>query len=99
MSQTVLITGATGALGPAVIRALHDAGWNVRTLSRRPPVAGTPAREFPHFAADTGDAKALAEAMRGASVVVHMVALLHVVDPGPNMELEYRRINIGVHAA
>lgn len=94
MSWTVLITGATGALGPAVLTAFDGAGWHVRTLSRRTPVPGTPAEKFPHFTADTGDELALADAMRGASVVVHMAALLHGEDPDPALEAEYRRVNV-----
>lgn len=73
MGRTALITGATGALGPAVLRAFHDADWDVRTLSRRPPAAGTAAAEFPHVAADTTDTLALADAMRGANVIVHII--------------------------
>lgn len=94
MSRTALITGATGALGPAVLRAFQDADWHVRTLSRTPPAAGTAAAKFPHVAADTGDTLALADAMRGSSVVVHMAALLHIVDPGPELEAEYWRVNV-----
>ena len=33
IAETVLVTGATGAVGPGVVRALCAAGWRVRTLS------------------------------------------------------------------
>ena len=92
--RTVLITGATGALGPAVLRTFDGAGWNVRTLSRRTPAPGTAAEKFPHFTADTADDLALADAMRGANAVVHMAALLHIEDPDPALEAEFRRVNV-----
>ena len=94
MRRTALITGATGALGPAVLREFQDADWKVRTLSRTPPAPGTVAAGFSHVAADTADTRALAEAMRGTSVVVHMAARLHIADPGPEPEAEYWRVNV-----
>jgi len=33
----VLITGATGAVGPRVVQMLHDAGYVIRALSADPP--------------------------------------------------------------
>lgn len=90
----VLITGGTGAVGPAVVRAFSTAGWTVRTLSRHAPAPGTPAADHAHIAGDIEDAGALASAMAGIDVVVHMAALLHVVDPPHGLESEYQRINV-----
>ena len=92
--RTVLVTGATGALGPAVIRKFLSGGWRVRTLSRRAPEAGTAAMGLPHIAADINDREALTLAMRDVNVVVHMAALLHIVDPGRELEAEYWRVNV-----
>lgn len=92
--RSLLVTGATGALGPAVIRAFSSDGWHVSTLSRRPPTPGSPAAGVPHFAADLGDEQVLSEAMRDVDVVVHMAALLHVENPGPEMEADYWRVNV-----
>ena len=92
--RTVLVTGATGALGPAVIRSFVSSGWRVRALSRRPPEVGTAPAGLPHVAADIADKQALAVAMRDVNVVVHMAALLHIVDPGPELEAEYWRVNV-----
>ena len=33
-TSPILVTGGTGTLGPLVVRRLHDAGCNVRVLSR-----------------------------------------------------------------
>lgn len=59
----VLVTGGTGAIGPAVVRELKDAGWTV-DLFRRP-------------AGDLRDPDSLRRAPAGADAVVHMAALLH----------------------
>lgn len=91
--RTVLITGATGALGPAVIRAFTAAGCNVRTLSRHAPRTDSLAASYPHVAADITDLTALARAMTGVDAVVHMAALLHV-HPGADHLPEYHRVNV-----
>src|SRR5215203_4106387 len=92
--RLVLVTGATGALGPAVLRAFSAAGWRIRTLSRKRPDASAPAASFPHIAADIEDRDALFAAMQGVDVVLHMAALLHVFDRSTSLENEYRRVNV-----
>ena len=90
---SVLITGATGALGPAVVRAFSEGGWKIRTLSRRPPAPGTPAASHEHIASDIDDAETLSRAMDGVAVVVHMAALLHVFDRSAT-SVDYERVNV-----
>ena len=97
--RTVLVTGATGALGPSVIRAFNSDGWSIRTLSRTPPAAGSPAAGFPHFQADINDVDALRRAMAGAHAVVHLAALLHVFDRSARVTTEYTRVNVDGTAA
>lgn len=92
--RVVLVIGATGALGPAVIRRFVSEGWDVRTLSRKAPPPGALPATVPHVAADITDRQALERAMRGVDVVVHMAALLHVVDPPPSLRDEYQRVNV-----
>lgn len=36
----ILVTGATGAIGPLVVEALHIAGYRIQTLSLDPPPIG-----------------------------------------------------------
>ena len=43
-NRIVVVTGATGLQGRAVVRRLLADGWRVRALTRRP--AGKPARQL-----------------------------------------------------
>jgi len=93
-----LVTGATGAIGPAVVEALRP-DYAIRTFSRRPPPAGLFAGAVEAHTGDIADADALGRAANGASAVVHLAALLHLVDPGPEMRAEYERVNVQGTAA
>jgi UDP-glucose 4-epimerase len=76
----VAITGANGAIGPVVAEELARAGYDVRALARRD--------------ADVLDRDALRRAFDGATGVVHLAAKLHIVDPPPSLQDEYRRVNV-----
>ena len=93
-----LVTGATGAVGPAVVRALA-AGREIRTLSRRPPAAGLFDTTVTSFIGDVSDKNAVRQAARGTDVIVHLAALLHVTNPPPERRAEYERVNVGGTAA
>ncbi len=92
--QRVLITGATGAVGLRVVQALHDSGYAVRTLSLDPPAIGL----FPDAVeAKVGDitvAPFVEQAVHDVDAVMHLAALLHVVNPPESLRLEYQRINV-----
>ena len=51
------------------------------------------------FTGDVSNAEQLQAAARGADVIVHLAALLHITDPPPALRREYERINIGGTAA
>ncbi|GAB2935245.1 SDR family oxidoreductase [Rhodococcus aerolatus] len=60
--KTALVVGVTGISGSHTAQRLHDAGWDVLGLSRRPPA------DLPfvtHVAADLTDPDALATALDG----------------------------------
>jgi UDP-glucose 4-epimerase len=44
---------------------------------------------------DVTDAPTVALAMQGVDAVIHMAALLHLVNPPPTLRREYERINVG----
>lgn len=88
--RTVLVTGAGGALGPAVARAFAGAGWRVRTLSRSDLTP--PADE--RLRGDVRDEAVVARAVAGVDAVVHLAALLHVTEGAEAREDEYRDVNV-----
>jgi NADH dehydrogenase len=73
----VLVTGGTGFVGPAVVRALLAAGQEVRVLEREPGRAA--AAGLTGVEAVTGDmteADSLRRAVEGVEAVVHLVAII-----------------------
>jgi UDP-glucose 4-epimerase len=87
----VLVTGATGYLGRAVVAELLAAGHEVSALVRRRPVVGADVE--PHHG-DVLDEGAAAAAVRGVDAVVHLAGLSAVREsvqqPG-----RFYRINVG----
>lgn len=86
--DTVLITGATGFVGSAVLRALDGRGLNLRALKR----ASSPMTNLEGVAAeiavgDMTDPAAMAGAMAGARFVFHVAAdyRLWAADPAEIM--------------
>ena len=72
----VLVTGATGFVGPKVANAIVDAGHQVRVLERKPGAwrkAGIRCQEAVH--GEMTDAVSLRAAAEGVDVVVHLVAI------------------------
>ena len=91
----VLVTGATGAVGPRVVAALVEAGWRVRTLSLDgPPQGALPGAVRDVRIGDINDKAAVASAMEGVDAVVHLAALLHIVNPPAALQNLYRRVNV-----
>jgi nucleoside-diphosphate-sugar epimerase len=91
----ILVTGATGAVGPRIVEALASAGYRVRTLSLDQP----PRNQWPEGVetriGDITDSVAVETAMQDVGAVIHLAALLHVVDPPPALRRQYERINVG----
>ena len=95
----ILITGATGAIAPRVVSALYQAGYRIRTLSVDAPKGSVFPQGIEVLIGDVTDEAAVQSAMQGVDVVVHMAALLHIVNPPPEMREKYERINVGGTAA
>ena len=84
---TVLVTGASGFLGRAVVRELLDQGHQVRTLQRSPSlVAGAT-----DVLGSVTDADVVARAVDGVDAVVHLAAKVSLAgDPA-----DFERVNVG----
>lgn len=91
MTATVLVTGATGFIGRAVVAGLHRAGLSVIAGSRsgRPIAGADRSLVLPDLAGD-GD---IVDALRPVDVVVHLAAHVHQMDASPDAADRYRRIN------
>ena len=92
---SVLVTGATGAVGPLVVEAFRTAGYSVRTLSIDPPPVGAWPDDVETLIGDVTDVSAIRAAMQGAESIIHLAALLHVVNPPIALQEKYERINVG----
>ena len=87
----LLVTGATGCVGRAVVdRALAD-GWRVRGLARRAPSAALPAGVELLLGA-VEDRRAVARAIDGVEAVVHLAAYVHAVPHGAAAVSQLRRV-------
>lgn len=84
----IAITGASGNVGTALLRALPDA--EVVAIARRPPLADRePYARAPWLACDIGDPAArpmLAAAFDGADAVVHLAWAVHPRRSDPPLE-------------
>ncbi len=91
----VLVTGATGMVGPRVVDAFRRAGFAVRTLSNTPADSDSIPAEVEVRTGEISDAAAVRDAVEGATVVVHLAALLHVPEPRASLRDAYERTNVG----
>ena len=91
----VVVTGATGAVGPLVVKAFQDEGYSIRTLSLDPPPGSGWPDNVETVLGDVTDRSTVDAALRGAEAVVHLAALLHIADPSPALRERYERINVG----
>lgn len=93
-APVALVTGATGAVGPALVSHLRSKGYVVRTLSRAAVPIETSNPGTRHFSGTITDAALLDSALENVDVVFHLAALLHIENPGTNLTAEYHRINV-----
>lgn len=73
MRRRVLVTGATGFVGKAVVERLATAGFTVRAAVRSPSLVPH-AKE--HIVADVSDVKSLRTAVSDCDSIIHLVAII-----------------------
>lgn len=94
-THRVLITGATGAIGPRIVQAFLDTGNYVRSFSiDDPPGSGWNAAVDTRYG-DITDYQSVVDAMQDVDIVIHLAALLHILNPPPGLRDQYERINVG----
>ena len=92
--KLALVTGATGAIGPVLVRGLLARGYRVRVLHRNPSLPGTLPPSVSAILGDIRDPQAVSKAVSGADVVFHLAAKLHTNDTSASARSECERINV-----
>jgi len=90
-----LVTGATGALGPRIVQALHEAEYSIRTLSLSEPQVGLFPDSIEVCIGDVTDPMTVQSAVQGVGAVIHLAAILHIVNPPNSLRGKFERINVG----
>jgi nucleoside-diphosphate-sugar epimerase len=88
-SMRVLVTGGSGYLGAAIVRALDGRGHTPVVFARRASSAALPGVACD---GDVRDVKDVERALEGVDAVVHAAALVSVWRPDPH---EFDAVNVG----
>jgi nucleoside-diphosphate-sugar epimerase len=86
--RRVAVTGATGFLGRHVVRVFREAGWRVRIIARRDPIALS-LGEVEVVPGDLDDGEALRTLCAGAELVVHAGGLIKAARAA-----DFTRVNV-----
>lgn len=78
--RLVAVTGATGFLGPRLVRALKAAGWRVRVLVRPSSPGLEDDSDIEAVSGDLGDPATLERLAQGTDAVVHAAGLIKARD-------------------
>ncbi|WP_273807638.1 MULTISPECIES: NAD-dependent epimerase/dehydratase family protein [unclassified Pseudomonas] len=94
MERKILVTGAGGFVGAALVRQLQAKGYRVVAAQRQPAVASVAGRVIPvirELSADTDWSAPLA----GVDTVIHLAARVHQLgeQPGEASEARYDEVN------
>jgi len=85
----VLVTGGTGYLGQAIVRALVRHGHEAVVFARRATSSGLPGRQVD---GDIRDRGALRSAADGVDAIIHSAALVSLWQPKPSI---FEEVNVG----
>nr|WP_041450739.1 NAD-dependent epimerase/dehydratase family protein [Anaeromyxobacter dehalogenans] len=89
----LLVTGASGFVGRAVLRNAAERGWCVRAAVRSPS-SPRPPHAHEHVVADLGSAD-WTTAVHGVDAIIHLAARVHVMrDRSGDPLSEFRRVNV-----
>jgi nucleoside-diphosphate-sugar epimerase len=91
---TILVTGATGAVGPALVGRLLGEGLRVRLVSRGILPIPWPKTRVETVRGDVADRATVGRAVEGVDWVFHLAAHLHVARPGSLLAPIFERVNV-----
>ena len=76
IAPLILVTGATGAIGPRVVAALNAAGYRIRTLSLDAPATEMFPKSVQVQLGDVTDKSFVASSMQGVYAVIHLAVIV-----------------------
>jgi nucleoside-diphosphate-sugar epimerase len=91
---TALVTGATGAVGPALVERLLGEGLRVRLVSRGALPVPWPREKVEAVRGDVTDRATVGRAVEGMDWVFHLAAQLHVARPDSSLAPTFERVNV-----
>jgi nucleoside-diphosphate-sugar epimerase len=91
----ILVTGASGFVGRAVVEVLSRAGYIVHGTGRGDPPSDWPNPAQTWFPIELSAASGWHEALAGVSAVVHLAARVHQMkERGPDKSRQYHQANV-----
>jgi len=91
----ILVTGATGALGPSIIWGLYKSGFpSIKVFALDEPKPGILPGDIKLSIGDITNFDDLSRSMENVKAVVHMAALLHISNPTKEQISLYEKINV-----
>ncbi len=97
--RVMLVTGATGAIGPSVVTRALQSGWRVRALARHAPAEGVLPSGVEVITGDVRDASVRRRGLDAADAVIHLAATLHITSPAEQARTDYDSLNAAATAA
>lgn len=92
--KKILVTGATGAIAPQLVRELVNQNHQVKVLVRNAPPKNLLPGETQIIIGDLTNEKSLKSAAENAEWIFHFAAKLHINNPNDKLKTEYEAINV-----
>ncbi len=89
----VLVTGARGFLGSAVVHELLELGYHVRALVRG-PLSSSDLKGVEIVVGDVRDPQCAREASVGCEAIVHLAGQVHALDDDHVSDQDYQAVNV-----
>ena len=91
----ILVTGATGALGPSIIWGLYKNGFpSIKVFALDKPEPGILPEDIKLSIGNISNFDDLSRSMENIEAVIHMAAFLHINNPTKEQIYLYKKINV-----